>query len=222
MAITQQDRPQAASGDPVPVKDNTSYYLWLFLGVPGAFIGARKARRDGRIDVASKLVKIGVALLIGSLLFFGFIAYKISQNTIEAIEGLAQPVAVEEPSSYDGETPTEYDTRPCPLTQPPGLTETREIVGWLIQARAEGFNTGNLDCFQHVWEAGSSQPARDLAEAPYPTSSQVLLELDGDPLAYDGQVVRYTAESDGERYSMQAVLAWSDGEWRFRQLTSVS
>ncbi|MBW3538573.1 hypothetical protein KY386_03740 [Candidatus Parcubacteria bacterium] len=132
MAMTQKDRPQAASGDPNPDRDTAGYYRWLFLLVPGAFIGAREARRDGRDDVAKKMVKIGVALFIGFLLFFGFIAYRISQSTIEALEGLDQPLAEEGTPSY-GSQPSSAPQ----LDVPPDLDQPR-LQQQLEACRAAG------------------------------------------------------------------------------------
>lgn len=62
-------------------QDNGQLYLWLFLGVPGAFIGAWKAFKRNDQVMGRRLTKIGVTMMIGFVLFFGFISWRISQNT---------------------------------------------------------------------------------------------------------------------------------------------
>lgn len=73
---------------PVPAshQDNGQLYLWLFLGVPGAFIGAYKAFKRHDDVMGRRLTKIGVAILIGFCLFFGFISWRISENTNRLLE----------------------------------------------------------------------------------------------------------------------------------------
>lgn len=171
MAIHQQTRPPAASGGPSPVKDSSSYYLWLFLGVPGAYIGARKARRDGRFDVARNLIAIGVAMFVGFLLFFGFIGYQITSGLTSAFN---QPLTDDAAPSLDLES--------SPASVAANGSDNVRLQQQLETCRAAGgadYATGQAgDSFAQALKAFHA--ARDAAHANSNTSLLLCAYLDPD------------------------------------------
>lgn len=158
-------------------QDNGQLYLWLFLGVPGAFIGAYKAFKRNDQVMGKRLTKIGVAMMIGFCLFFGFISWRISENTKEVARAFEQ-----EPFLGDAQGPigpgASVQTAPTadhgqqpgsrwPIDMPieasakPDPKDGPAVIRSLIEFRRQAMCTGNLAYLGYFWAFGGGAGFRE-------------------------------------------------------------